>query len=223
MTPVRKRIKSRSERKEELRARIISESLRLFLDQGYDQTTMRQILQKTGILNGSLYNVFKGKDEIYSAVLEEALFEALDEAQNILGEECDDIMKINFPFILEMYAASKSKKIASLISVGFQRPLVREKIVNYVYDGLMSFKGISSVMSEDMIRFKSEIAVGALGSVISLYERGDVTIRLDEVVDSFTRSMIVLFDYDADDIDLTNSKLLDIISKNDIEICGIKI
>lgn len=36
--------------------------MELFYVQGYDKTTTRQIIQKAGILNGSLYHSFTNKE-----------------------------------------------------------------------------------------------------------------------------------------------------------------
>jgi len=44
--------------------RIIRISRRLFLEQGYDKTSVRQILNKSGLSTGSLYHFFKNKEEI---------------------------------------------------------------------------------------------------------------------------------------------------------------
>ena len=52
------------------RAEIIAVSHRLFLLQGYHGTTMRQIAKHAGVALGSLYNHFKDKDALFSAVFE---------------------------------------------------------------------------------------------------------------------------------------------------------
>ena len=43
-------------------------SVELFLENGYDRTTTRQILQRADILNGSLYNIYHGKEEIFADI-----------------------------------------------------------------------------------------------------------------------------------------------------------
>lgn len=52
------------------RSQIISASHRLFLDQGYHGTTMRQIAKESGMALGSLYNHFIDKDDLFRAVFE---------------------------------------------------------------------------------------------------------------------------------------------------------
>ncbi len=52
------------------RQQIVSASHRLFLEQGYHGTTMRQIAKESGMALGSLYNYFPGKEDLFAAVFE---------------------------------------------------------------------------------------------------------------------------------------------------------
>jgi AcrR family transcriptional regulator len=52
------------------RQQIISASHRLFLEQGFHGTTMRQIAAESGMALGSLYNHFSDKDDLFRAVFE---------------------------------------------------------------------------------------------------------------------------------------------------------
>lgn len=51
--------------------RIIIESLRLFASKGYDGVSMREIAAAVGIKGASIYNHFKGKEDIFLAIFEE--------------------------------------------------------------------------------------------------------------------------------------------------------
>ena len=53
---------SRAERMVGVRANILNTAKRLFLEQGYKKTTIRQIVQESGITSGSIYNLFDNKD-----------------------------------------------------------------------------------------------------------------------------------------------------------------
>ena len=48
--------------------RIIIESLRLFASKGYDGVSMREIAAAVGIKGASIYNHFKGKEDIFLAI-----------------------------------------------------------------------------------------------------------------------------------------------------------
>lgn len=51
--------------------KIIFESLKLFSDKGYDGVSMREIAAAVGIKGSSIYNHFKGKEEIFKAIFDE--------------------------------------------------------------------------------------------------------------------------------------------------------
>lgn len=69
------KMKNRKANREVLRSKIIKISRRLFLEQGYENTTVRQILKKAGLSTGSLYHFFKNKEEILLLGLQDALIE----------------------------------------------------------------------------------------------------------------------------------------------------
>jgi AcrR family transcriptional regulator len=52
------------------RKQIVSAAHRLFLEQGFHGTTMRQISKESGMALGSLYTYFPGKDELFKAVFD---------------------------------------------------------------------------------------------------------------------------------------------------------
>lgn len=51
-------VATRAERMVGVRANILNTAKRLFLEQGYKKTTIRQIVQESGITSGSIYNLF---------------------------------------------------------------------------------------------------------------------------------------------------------------------
>jgi AcrR family transcriptional regulator len=69
------KMKAREANREAVRNSIIKISRRLFLEQGYENTTVRQVLKKARLSTGSLYHFFKNKDEILLFSLKDALLE----------------------------------------------------------------------------------------------------------------------------------------------------
>ena len=74
---VRRYISNAEKRREESRKIILDAAIELFFTKGYENTTTRDIIMKAGILNGSLYNRFKSKDEILYTIFEESVKDAL--------------------------------------------------------------------------------------------------------------------------------------------------
>jgi AcrR family transcriptional regulator len=90
-------VKKIHKRREASREKILQVSIELFYDAGYDKTTARQIAQRSGILIGSLYNIFSSKEEIFKAIIMGAYNEALDESEEIVRERGDYFSAVIFP------------------------------------------------------------------------------------------------------------------------------
>lgn len=85
---------ARNKYPEETVQRILDVSLRLFLEQGYDGTTIQDIIDHLGGLSkGAIYHHFKSKEQIFEAVLErlyqhkEAELEAILRVPGVTGLE----------------------------------------------------------------------------------------------------------------------------------------
>ncbi|MBO4949907.1 MAG: TetR/AcrR family transcriptional regulator, partial [Clostridia bacterium] len=50
------------------KGRIIKAAWKLFYDQGYDNTTVDEIIEESGTSKGSFYHYFKGKDSLLSSL-----------------------------------------------------------------------------------------------------------------------------------------------------------
>ena len=67
--------------------RILDETLTLFAENGYDGTSVEQIAEKVGIKAPSLYNHFKGKEDILNTLIDiaESRYEELFGSDNNIG------------------------------------------------------------------------------------------------------------------------------------------
>ncbi|QEM81299.1 TetR/AcrR family transcriptional regulator [Halomonas binhaiensis] len=58
----------------------------LFVQEGFDRTTVRMLAQEMGIKSGSLFHHFRDKQEILAAVIEEGTQNALTQARQALAK-----------------------------------------------------------------------------------------------------------------------------------------
>jgi AcrR family transcriptional regulator len=83
--------KSPETRKEEL----LAAAQQLFRENGVDKTAVSDIVKKAGVAQGTFYNYFKSKDEIFAAVLERVTEYMLLEIQKTAQrEDCGVIEKL---------------------------------------------------------------------------------------------------------------------------------
>jgi AcrR family transcriptional regulator len=100
------------------REKILEASFELFCEQGYEKTTIRQIIQRSGVLNGSLYYAFGNKEGIFRTIAMEAFEAVLKESEKELEKNSNLLVAISYPAALDLYLASKSKHIAEMLYHG---------------------------------------------------------------------------------------------------------
>src|SRR5262245_60149949 len=57
------------------RSRIQAVALELFIEQGYEQTSLREIAERLGVTKAALYYHFKSKDEIVDGLVRDRIFD----------------------------------------------------------------------------------------------------------------------------------------------------
>lgn len=129
-----KRLTKRAQRTENTRRRILDASIRLFMEQGYDKTTTRQILNEVGILNGSLYNIYKSKEDIFSDIIISALDEAIRHATDSLPEGTPTRMRLAYIFHIQIYFAARSQRIAELLTIAHEKWGIHKRVVDSLTD-----------------------------------------------------------------------------------------
>lgn len=80
---------------------ILSVSAKLFLEKGFDKTSMQDIATTAGISKGAIYHHFQSKDEIIKAVTEKQTQTVKVSMENMLSETCSLSGKEQLKCILE--------------------------------------------------------------------------------------------------------------------------
>ncbi len=62
---------------QDMKARIMSEAIRLFCEKGYQATSVREIVDATGVTKPTLYYYFKNKEDLFRIILSESMEEHL--------------------------------------------------------------------------------------------------------------------------------------------------
>ncbi len=70
----------------ERRREIVSTSRNLFLKQGYESTTIQDVMTTLGIAKGTAYHYFKSKEELLEAVVEDMVAEYMSLVEKALKE-----------------------------------------------------------------------------------------------------------------------------------------
>jgi AcrR family transcriptional regulator len=101
----------------QLRKQVDRAAFILFMEKGYDNTTMRMISEETGFGAGSLYNTFDGKEDILQDIILDGYDVVIKEVKSFLKDDVDPLVAISFPMCVEIYASSVNHRYAELLTV----------------------------------------------------------------------------------------------------------
>ena len=115
---------SRKEKKELMRDDVARTAFELFMEQGYERTTMRQIAYRAKILNGSLYNLYPSKDDIFDYIFMKTVEKRHNKCMGLIDEEKDYLFALALPIALELYIGKNEPKIGELMHEAYSNWVV---------------------------------------------------------------------------------------------------
>jgi len=81
-------------KKEEKKRKIIDAAIKIFARNGYFNSRVSEIAKEAGVADGTIYIYFKSKEELLSAIFDEALNVFVEESKKMLEEITDPIEKL---------------------------------------------------------------------------------------------------------------------------------
>lgn len=100
------------------RGKIIDAAWRLFYRQGYDDTTVEEIIEESGTSRGSFYHYFPGKDDLLSTLADvfDRKYEALMQTMDPEMDRFDQLMYLNRELFAMMESSTPLDLVARLYS-----------------------------------------------------------------------------------------------------------
>ena len=217
-----KPLTKRARRTEEMRRRILDASLRLFIQQGYERTTTRQILNEVGILNGSLYNIYSSKEEIFSDIVMMALEDAVRQTPGFVPADTPPCLKLGFFLNAQIYMSARSPRIAELLMMAYKHWDIHNRATEALREWLESIDHDNSLRSDSpdfMLRLEACMAM--TGTYVErLYRAPDTMDPLDAmpiIINTVSNIMGLEFRTNREEI----SRFIDVLGDRKYEICGI--
>lgn len=125
----------------EVRSRILNSTKELLVRYGYKKTTIRRIVERSGVLIGSIYYIFKNKEDIFQTLILEMVQNGIQKIE----KRCpDEPPAFRFAAIcaLELTEMEAAPIIRDVYKEGYDSPQVFEHMVNqfvllahHVFDG----------------------------------------------------------------------------------------
>ena len=210
--------RKRSEKTEGIRKRILEESVKLFLEQGYEKTTTRQILQRVGILNGSLYNIYRSKEEIFSDIIMIALAEVAHQAPETDPDyEWSD--RLSYVLCMELYISERSPRIAELLSLISQKRAIRDRIS----DTVMTWHETSEFKDADHPLMILDALTGVTSAFIHRMVSDPEKVDSRKAMEIVVRLVDSLLEHERRDVSAVVDRMERHMSEQSVSICGIPI
>lgn len=154
------------------KSKIVDAAWELFYKQGYDETTIEEIVEVSGTSKGSFYHYFSGKDSLLGS-----LSDLFDHQYEVLVEEIDDDMN---SFDKLMYLNKKLfHMIDNRISVDLLGRLYSSQLVTHGQRHLMDhnrvyYKLLRLIIAEGQSRgeLRDDVSVNECAKAYALCERG---------------------------------------------------
>jgi AcrR family transcriptional regulator len=188
-----------TEEEQSLRRReIFNAAVSLFLEQGFQETSMREIAEAAGMGKSSLYDYFRTKDEILLFVIEEETGILTKQAQAIASqaiapdERLRQIMQLHLAFLqenqnlfLRLSAEAQRLKAESQKSIQERRYAYQDLVAGIIKEGIASgsFRKVNALNAARLL------INSLLSALYTSRPTGSVEEMLDEMVAIFLNGL----------------------------------
>jgi AcrR family transcriptional regulator len=120
---------SRDDKSQSVRNRIVETARVLFAQNGYADTTIRQISAMAGISTGSIYHFFEGKDGIFKLLVEEVIQRSAGAADAMLAKDDGPYVALALELSAVVRVFCADARIATLFSGAHRTWTIRRFII----------------------------------------------------------------------------------------------
>ncbi len=219
-----KRKMTLEEKRDLARNEIMQVSLELFLQKGYDKTTTRDIITQAGILNGSLYNRFKNKDEILISIVKNATEKVLAATMDILKKHNNFLEAAIFPGAIQLYVSTISPNVANLIyEVHCKRDAVKvfSAISKRWFEEFLTEYGYKLPKDYDLDMSLAAL-IGSVGTMVGCYVDGS-TCPCREAIKIHALQVASVFNMPAINIDSIIDNITAVFDTEDLTFMGLSV
>lgn len=162
------------EKQEQRRKEIFAASVHLFLEKGFNETSMREIAEAAGVGTSTLYDYFKSKDEILVSYYENEIQKITNWGQEIVTQDLSVSEKLrtimqkhlaylldNKSFHLKLFVETQRLSMGSQQLIQAQRYKYREMLRALIEEGMQTgeFREVNAQLAARSIYTLLTIAV----------------------------------------------------------------
>lgn len=112
----------------EAKNRILSASVRMFIERGYKETTMLDIIKAAGVSAGTFQNIFHTKDGVLMELVEVMFVNQFGIADQIVGEDADPVLRYAVETSVQLTLAELNENLRQIYVEAYTQPKVAELV-----------------------------------------------------------------------------------------------
>ncbi|MCF0115014.1 MAG: TetR/AcrR family transcriptional regulator [Erysipelotrichaceae bacterium] len=153
------------------KGKIITAAWKLFYEQGYDETTIDEIIEESNTSKGSFYHYFDGKDALLGslAYLFDEKYEELEKNLNEIDSKFDQLIYLN----QELFGMIENSIAIDLLARLLSTQLITKGEKHLLDRNRTYFKLLRKIFQEgqSMNEFRQDLSVNELVKIYSISER----------------------------------------------------
>ena len=154
------------------KSRIVSAAWKLFYENGYDDTTVEEIVEESGTSKGSFYHYFSGKDALLSS-LSFIFDEKYEELEDTLDPEASTIDKLVY-LNRELFLMIENSISVDLLARLFSSQLITRGNRHLLDQDRTYYKMLRKILREGQQKgeIKSDCSINEIIKTYAIMERG---------------------------------------------------
>ncbi len=154
------------------KGKIVSAAWKLFYEQGYDETTVEEIVEESGTSRGSFYHYFEGKDALLSSL--SVLFDdKYEELSTTMDPDLSPIDKLKY-INQELFLMIENTVSVELLGRLFATQLTTSGERHLLNTNRTYYKLLRQITTEGHRQglFKDELSINDITRAYAMFERG---------------------------------------------------
>ena len=181
----------------EAKNRILSACVKMFIEKGYKETTMLDIIREAGVSAGTFQNIFRTKDGVLTELVNVMFDNQFSTAESIVGGSSDPVLLYSVELAVQMTLAELNENLRQIYVEAYTQPKINEYICQKTSSELYKlFGGIMLQYSESDF-YESDI--GNAGIMRAYMARPcDKCFTLERKLEKLLRTTLNSFDIPKD-------------------------
>lgn len=196
---------------DDVKSRVLDAARTLFLKQGYKKTTIRQIVEHSGVLIGSIYHFFENKEDVFRALALSVYDLSERYARERLAREAGPVYRCAVSGALMLSAVEEDERVAELSFEAYNSTYILGGLVEHMARRAQEvFSPYNPGASHRDFCRRALAVSGVMRSMIAVRlmpPAAGLSLSLEEKIDTFLEAGLYAYGVPPEEIEVVKSRL----------------